>query len=698
MPGYGDQLTAWLEPALAVAAALAIGAILLWLIYKRFSRSYERAPKKPKLSAIMAGLFVCLSIPVLIIILAYSHYRNSQSMIARLDEEVAKTRRASIENVEAMIGGVAGTLRVLAEISTVEPEFFRSEGGREVLFQALTTKEEIDAAFVSYEDGYHRAVTRIDDNRRRADPKIPPTANWHSNFIDAFTAGEHRGRHRQFFDIWGHVVGEYSVPTNTDYRMTSGYPQTKATIALAVTEPEINVDTGFPIINMRYPILRNGVFVGTSGASITPIVLSKFLAAHRASPNSKTLIANPLTLTIIATSEQDKSVRTDGGKLEIARLENIDDDDVREAYRLAKHDKRSQLRFRSPRNDEEMSASFAEFAEIGGPSWEAVVITPVNDFIGQLKETNRQIVLIIVALSIVELVAIYLLSRRLVQPIESISEQLRSVENLSFDPQPAATPPPSGVREIAQLQSATSLLRNSLKSFASFAPVDVVRGLVRSGVPLALGVEKRFLTVVFVDLENFSTHAEQSTPDALLDQMSVYFEKVSDAFTAEGGTIDKFIGDGVMAFWGAPQEQSDHVIRACAGALRAVRRMDAVNEIWRAQGRPTYRLRIGLHCGDVLVGNVGSPNRFSYTVMGDVVNVAARLEGVNKQYGTSICISDAILEEAGPKILMRPLQKVQVKGRRQEFMVYELLGLVEAADPELQPRASDTESLLGLHP
>jgi adenylate cyclase len=329
-----------------------------------------------------------------------------------------------------------------------------------------------------------------------------------------------------------------------------------------------------------------------------------------------------------------------------------------------------------------MSASFAEFAEIGGLSWEAIVITPVDDFIGQLKKINREIVLIIVVLSIVELVAIYLLSRRLAQPIESISEQLRSVESLSFEPQPAADLP-SGVREIAQLQSAAALLRNSLKSFASFAPVDVVRGLVRSGVPLALGVEKRFLTVVFVDLENFSTQAEQSAPDALLDQMSVYFEKVSDAFTLEGGTIDKFIGDGVMAFWGAPQAQPDHVIRACAGALRAVRRMDAVNEIWRAAEKPTFRLRIGLHCGDLLVGNVGSPSRFSYTVMGDVVNVAARLEGINKEYGTSICISDSVFEAAGPRIVARPLGRVRVKGRKQEFMVYELLGIAGSGDPEL---------------
>jgi adenylate cyclase len=290
------------------------------MIYKRFSRRHERAAERPKLSVVMAGLFVCLSIPTLIIILVYSYYRNSQSMLAMLDVGVAKTRQASIENVQAMIGGVEGTLRVLAEISAVEPEFFRGERGREVLFQALNTKEEIDAVFVSYEDGYHRAVTRIDDNRRRADPKIPPTANWHSNFIDAFIAGENRGRHRQFFDTWGHVVGEYSAPTKIDYRTTSGYPQAKATLALALTEPQINVDTGFPIINMRYPIMRDGVFVGTSAASITPIVLSRFLAAHRASPNSETLIANPATLAIISTSRQSTSVRSEGGKLEIARL------------------------------------------------------------------------------------------------------------------------------------------------------------------------------------------------------------------------------------------------------------------------------------------------------------------------------------------------------------------------------------------
>jgi adenylate cyclase len=184
------------------------------LLYRGINR-LELALKKPKLSAIMAALFVCLSIPVLIFILLYNYQRNSEAINATLREQVAKTRQASIENTVAMIGGVAGTLRLLAEVVTADPGFFRTEKSREILFRALTSAEHIDAAFVSFEDGYHRAVTRIDDDRRRSDPRIPPTANWHMNYIDDFSVGAARSRHRTFFDTWGHVVGEYAVPTKS---------------------------------------------------------------------------------------------------------------------------------------------------------------------------------------------------------------------------------------------------------------------------------------------------------------------------------------------------------------------------------------------------------------------------------------------------------------------------------------------------
>jgi adenylate cyclase len=530
------------------------------MFYRWISRFQELRSKKPKLSAIMAVFFVCLSIPILIFILAYNYYRNSEVMVATLKDDVAKTLQASIENVEGMIQGVAGTLRLLAEMVAVDPA---------LLFRTLTSAEEIDAAFVSFEDGYHRAVTRIDDDRRRSDPKVPRTANWHMNFIDDFSVGSSRSRHRTFFNTWGHVVDEYAVPTTVDYRAISGYPAAKASGALAIADPEINADTGYPIINMRLPIYHNGDFIGCAGTSITLDVLTRFLASHRASPHSMTIIADSTDGRIIAASDKQKSVRLSNGKLEVARLENFADDDVREAYRLQKDTDQNDFLFNSPRDGQELSASFARFPDNFAHPWEAVVITPTADFIGQLKATNKQIILIIIALSIAELFLIFLLSRRLSQPIENISLELKSVESLSFE-QPVNRP--SRVREIAQLQSAASLLRNSLQSFSSFAPVDVVRGLIKSGIPLALGVEKRNLTILFSDLENFSTHAEQLTPDALLEQMSVYFEQVSRAISEEKGTVDKFIGDGIMAFWGAPVALPDHVLRACSGALRATRR------------------------------------------------------------------------------------------------------------------------------
>jgi adenylate cyclase len=278
------------------------------------------------------------------------------------------------------------------------------------------------------------------------------------------------------------------------------------------------------------------------------------------------------------------------------------------------------------------------------------------------------------------------MSRRLSQPIESVSRDLKSVEALSFD-QPLG--PPSNVREIAQLQSAAALLRNSLQSFCSFAPVDVVRGLIKSGLPLHLGVEKRVMTILFSDLENFSTHAEKTTPDALLEQMSVYFEQVTRAISDEQGTVDKFIGDGIMAFWGAPVALPDHVLRACSATLRAVRRMERVNEAWCAEGKPTLRIRIGLNTAEVLVGNIGSSDRFSYTAIGDGVNVAARLEGMNKTFRTTICISDSVFNAVASYIVARPLRHVQVKGRTQDFMIYELVGLANAEDPELRVRPDD---------
>ncbi|HWT71671.1 MAG TPA: adenylate/guanylate cyclase domain-containing protein, partial [Oxalicibacterium sp.] len=214
--------------------------------------------------------------------------------------------------------------------------------------------------------------------------------------------------------------------------------------------------------------------------------------------------------------------------------------------------------------------------------------------------------------------------------------------------------------------------------------------LLESEQGTKLGVESRFLTILFTDIEGFSSLSESEPSQQLLTRVSDYFATVTRAVQQEHGTVDKFIGDAVMAFWGAPKILENHAYLACVAAMRAQRGMAKLNQTWAAEKQPPLKLRIGIHCDSVLVGNVGSSERISYTVMGDGVNVAARLEGVNKEMGTWTCVSHTIFREAGHQLWLRPVDTVTVKGRKGELLVYELLG-IRGDDPEIAASAADIE-------
>jgi class 3 adenylate cyclase/ABC-type nitrate/sulfonate/bicarbonate transport system substrate-binding protein len=669
-------------PLLWVFIGTVVAITLGWIINRWGARAFAGL----RLSVVMSGLFVVVSIPVLILILLFNFQQNEAAIRARLNDEVAKTKRASIEDAENLVLPVASALELLAAVAADNPEAFRQEESRDLLYRALTSAPQIDATYVSFENGFHRVVTRIDDNRRRSNPNIPISANWSSSYIEAFSGKTRRVRHDTFFDRWPNFAGNYDVDTYVDFRTLRGYQLAKDVRALIVEEPSIDTDTGYPIISVRVPIVKDGAFIGCASANITLDALSRFLTNHRASAGSTTLIANPANGAIISAPDPHKVVQKQSNRTEFARLDTIADENVREAYRLHRETDNDDFLFRSPEDGQEISAAFSRLPISLGKPWEVVILTPTDDFVGTLKRTNRQMIALIAALSGTELLMIYFFSRQLSQPIEGVSRGLRSVQDLTFS---HSTPPSSSIKEIKELQTAVSLFETSLRSFSSFVPLDVVRKLIKTGTPLTLGVEQRFMTVLFTDLKDFSTLSEQMAPNDLLAQLSRYFEVVSQAIVEESGTVDKFIGDGIMAFWGAPAHRDDHVLRACSGALRAARRMEQLDAEWIAQGRPPLQLRIGLHCADVLVGNVGSSKRLSYTVMGDGVNVAARLEGVNKTFGTTICISDSVFDALVTEIVARPLQRVQVKGRTQEFMVYELLGMTRSGDAEIEVRPAD---------
>jgi adenylate cyclase len=206
--------------------------------------------------------------------------------------------------------------------------------------------------------------------------------------------------------------------------------------------------------------------------------------------------------------------------------------------------------------------------------------------------------------------------------------------------------------------------------FAQYVPRAVVDRLVAQPEQLRLGGVAREVTVMFTDLDHFTTLSEQLTAEQTVELLTAYFNAMTPLVHATGGTVDKFIGDALMAFWGAPLDDPLHAEHAVRTALAMQAAMPALDEQLRERGLPPLQMRIGVHTGRVVVGNVGSVQRFSYTVIGDAVNLAARLEEANKALGTRILVSGATAALLPADIALQALDALQVKGRSELVQVF----------------------------
>jgi adenylate cyclase len=203
-----------------------------------------------------------------------------------------------------------------------------------------------------------------------------------------------------------------------------------------------------------------------------------------------------------------------------------------------------------------------------------------------------------------------------------------------------------------------------------------------------LAGEKRELTIFFSDVRNFTTMTEQSDPIELIALLNEYLTAMTEIIFKHDGIVDKFIGDGILAYWGAFTPGKNHAQLAARAALEMTRRLEELNRQWQAAGRQPISIGIGLNTGEVIFGNVGSGKKIEFTVIGDAVNLASRLEGLNKQFGTSIIISEATRIRLGDAAVVRPLGGVQVKGKTVETKVYELRWLDVTAPQPLTEKAS----------
>ncbi|MCX8000155.1 MAG: adenylate/guanylate cyclase domain-containing protein, partial [Leptospiraceae bacterium] len=217
-------------------------------------------------------------------------------------------------------------------------------------------------------------------------------------------------------------------------------------------------------------------------------------------------------------------------------------------------------------------------------------------------------------------------------------------------------------------------------TFSKFVSQDVVNELLKDPDKIALGGARREITVFFSDVRGFTTLSESLTPEELVQLLNEYLSVMTDIIIELKGTIDKYMGDAIMAFWGAPVPLEEHAYYACVASIKQVLKLKELQESWKQRNLPTIDIGIGLNTGPAVVGNMGSSHRMDYTCMGDTVNLGSRLEGSNKMYGTRIIMSEYTYERVKDKVYARELDLVQVKGKTHPVRIYELIGLVNDED------------------
>ena len=304
--------------------------------------------------------------------------------------------------------------------------------------------------------------------------------------------------------------------------------------------------------------------------------------------------------------------------------------------------------------------------------WTLATVIPEAEFLGDVERTTRRLLAgSAVVIVIAGLLSAWLARRIIATPLIRIAAELKHVERFELD---RVQPHPSRLVEIENLSRTIADMARGLAAFRKYIPADLVRGLIGQGIDPHPGGAIRPMTVMFSDIAGFTGLSER-LGDGVIPILSAYLDAMSREVAGHHGTIDKFIGDAVMAFWGAPSPNPDHAADACRAALacqQAIRAADLQDDA----GRP-LRVRIGINSGNMLVGNIGSDLRLNYTVIGDAVNVASRLEGANKAYGSQIIIGEETRRLAGDAIQVRELDRLMVYGRQGGLRIFELIGMAQ---------------------
>lgn len=425
-----------------------------------------------------------------------------------------------------------------------------------------------------------------------------------------------------------------------------------------------------PGITAAYPITDSaGNTLAVIGIDVALEELSRFLEAQEVGQNGLVFIVNNKGEMVAFPGKS--LAMAEGDSFRPMQVGEVENQAIVDAF--AEFERGGNGRFTITSSGQRYIGSFTPFPAEFGKDWQIGIVVPESDFIGTIQRTNQISFLMSLAILLLAVAVAVFVARSISRPIELLTEETARIKNFELDHETAVH---SAIREVAELSEAITAMKAGLNTFQKYVPADLVRQLIQTGEEAKLGGQKRKLSVMFTDIADFTAITEGADAEALMEQLSAYLGEVATIILENNGAVDKFTGDGMLAFWGAPLDNPNHARDACKAALDARDRIARLNDQWSNEGLYVFPTRISITTGEALIGNMGSPQRMNYTLLGDNVNLGSRLEAANKIYGTQIIVNHQTFLQANDAFHFRPLDYVRVRGKTENILIYELVGEV----------------------
>ncbi|PDT86240.1 adenylate/guanylate cyclase domain-containing protein [Sinorhizobium sp. BJ1] len=603
-----------------------------------------------------------------------------------------RARNAAIQNAEAhmgafvdrlvdRLGALSGdTSALVSLVASVANAFLlpppqRMSDKVAMLREGIIRSPHIDGVYVGYPGGAFFHVVDLRSAAWRMALDAPRGATLAVRSIERDDQGKPVDR-VLFLDASGLQFSERRVaPTGYDPRMRPWYRAAVNGKAPVATGPYETATTGK--LGMTISQAHRGNPRIVIGADVVLDTITDFLSRERLTGDSVSLVLDAVGRPIIH-SDPTAMNRILATKDNTAPVAVPEPDPLIESTR------------RNP-----PAPGKASFVDVGGRTYlvmvaplgsaqllaghRVVVAAPLDELMAAANDALVQSLAISGSVVVLAVLFSLVLAHLITKSLNQLTASANRLQELDF-----TTPidVPSNVTEISTLNSAMNKARDAIFTFALYVPRELVRKGIESGQFTGRAGWRQEVTALFSDIYDFTTISEHHSPEAVVAMLSEYFDIFSEVVAAHEGTIIQFHGDSVFAMWNAPVSDPHHAEHACRCALAVEERLGTFNAQQKERGLPEFRTRFGIHTGTAVVGSVGAKERLQYTAMGDTVNVASRLEGMNKDYGTTTLASGAVVAQCSDAIAFRPLGSAQAKGRASALEIYEVLAAAAIAEQQ----------------